>query len=255
LMAFEHCFGISLQAMFPSAVQFVLDNGLMHYTDISGSLPGHSRLQLTHLGKKHFGGCVALFYSPAVQHYLMSQEGGEIFSEDPLQAIMPLVSTVELPPQLDASISQKPALHQHVQAQTVPITFVGGGETVQIDAQVGLSLYDVARNHRIPLEAACRGECACSTCHVKLPLDPQCTQSVSEEEQDMIELATGNDKTSRLACQLVVDDSLRGAVIAVPDDVLMGKGLHSSVKAGAVASSVPANLVDQTTATVSSETY
>merc|ERR1712000_551593 len=87
LLAFEHCFNISLEAVFPDAVRFVLDNGLMQHTDASGNLPGRSRLQLTPSGKGRFGGCVALFYSPAVQNYLMSLGGGEQFAADPVDAL------------------------------------------------------------------------------------------------------------------------------------------------------------------------
>merc|ERR1719281_2361374 len=37
LQAFEHCFKTSVQEKFPDAVRFVLDHGLMTYTDNSGS--------------------------------------------------------------------------------------------------------------------------------------------------------------------------------------------------------------------------
>jgi oxygen-independent coproporphyrinogen-3 oxidase len=207
LLAFEHCFNISLEAVFPDAVQFLLDNGLMEYTDASGNLPGRSRFQLTPSGKGHFGGCVALFYSPAVQNYLMSLGGGEHFAGDPVDALRQEDHS-------DLSIS----MGSDVEMQTVPITFVGGGDVLQVDATVGRSLYDVAREHGAALEAACRGECACSTCHVKLP--SQGVQPPTEEEQDMIELAFGSDATSRLACQLQVEESMRGVCVVIPDDVL-----------------------------------
>merc|ERR1712124_237620 len=48
-----------------------------------------SRLQMTAAGKKHFGGCVAQFYSPAVQQYLMQLPGGEAHKYDPVAALVP----------------------------------------------------------------------------------------------------------------------------------------------------------------------
>jgi len=105
-----------------------------------------------------------------------------------------------------------------VETRTVPITFVGGGDVLQVDATVGGSLYDVAREHGVALEAACRGECACSTCHVKLPR--RGVRPPTEEERNMIELASGSDATSRLACQLQVEESMRGVCVVIPDDVL-----------------------------------
>ena len=60
---------------------------------------------------------------------------------------------------------------------------------------------------------------ACSTCHLivsedwfkKLP-------DASEEEEDMLDLAYGLTKTSRLGCQITVTEDLDGLVIRVPDE-------------------------------------
>jgi len=49
--------------------------------------PLTQRLQLTQLGKKHFGGVVAQFYSPSVQRFVVNKAGGEIFDVDPLEKI------------------------------------------------------------------------------------------------------------------------------------------------------------------------
>ena len=63
----------------------------------------------------------------------------------------------------------------------------------------------------MPLEGTCEGQMACSTCHVivaqedfdRLPL-------ASEMEEDMLDLAAGVRRTSRLACQIVLTDDLDG---------------------------------------------
>lgn len=109
-----------------------------------------------------------------------------------------------------------------------------------VQAALGSSLYDVTREHGIALEAACRGECACSTCHVQLPdLESHNVPGASEQEQDMLELATGADASSRLACQVTVDESLRGARIVVPESLLIrAKGLFSR-RSSKVASMMP----------------
>ena len=59
---------------------------------------------------------------------------------------------------------------------------------------------------------------ACSTCHIvsedwfeKLP-------DASEEEEDMLDLAYGLTRTSRLGCQITVTEDLDGLVIKVPDE-------------------------------------
>ena len=98
------------------------------------------------------------------------------------------------------------------------ITFVEpDGKEVSVDAQNGLSLLEVAHNNGISLEGACEGSLACSTCHVivekeffeKLP-DP------SEEEEDMLDLAWGLTHTSRLGCQIIINDGLDGMKVKVP---------------------------------------
>ena len=98
------------------------------------------------------------------------------------------------------------------------ITFIdGSGEEKTVDAQNGLSLLEVAHNNEIDLEGACEGSLACSTCHVivekkffeELP-EP------SEEEEDMLDLAWGLTHTSRLGCQIIIDDTLDGMVVKIP---------------------------------------
>ena len=91
------------------------------------------------------------------------------------------------------------------------------GKEVTVDAQNGLSLLEVAHNNGISLEGACEGSLACSTCHVivekeffeKLP-EP------SEEEEDMLDLAWGLTHTSRLGCQIIINDGLEGMKVKVP---------------------------------------
>ena len=67
LKAFETKFGISLKQAYPDAVNFVLENNLMVWTD-------HS-LRLTDKGHDHFNGVIALFYAPSVQKVLIERSG------------------------------------------------------------------------------------------------------------------------------------------------------------------------------------
>ena len=98
------------------------------------------------------------------------------------------------------------------------ITFIEADGTEKvIDAENGLSLLEVAHNNGVALEGACEGSLACSTCHVivekeffeKLP-EP------SEEEEDMLDLAWGLTHTSRLGCQIIINDGLDGMKVKVP---------------------------------------
>ena len=63
LDAFRERFGRRLEECFPLEVAFLLDHGLMEYT--------RDRFRLTAGGARVINGVIALFYSPAVQEYLL----------------------------------------------------------------------------------------------------------------------------------------------------------------------------------------
>lgn len=98
------------------------------------------------------------------------------------------------------------------------MTFVErDGTSREVDAPLGLSVLEVAHKHGIDLEGACEGSLACSTCHVVI--DPDWIEKLnppSEDEEDMLDLAFGLEETSRLGCQIVIDESLDGLVVRLP---------------------------------------
>lgn len=100
------------------------------------------------------------------------------------------------------------------------ITFVDHeGKEKTVDANTGLSLMEVAVDNEIDIEAACEGSLACATCH--LVLDPDWYAKLgapSDDEEDMLDLAFGLTKTSRLSCQIRVTDDLEGLRVSLPDD-------------------------------------
>ncbi len=91
------------------------------------------------------------------------------------------------------------------------------GTRREVDAPLGLSILEIARRHNIDLEGACEGSLACSTCHVVV--DPQwyeLLQDASEDEEDMLDLAFGLTKTSRLGCQIRMTEELDGLTVRLP---------------------------------------
>ena len=93
------------------------------------------------------------------------------------------------------------------------------GESVEVEAKPGDILLTVAQGAGMPLEGTCEGQMACSTCHVwverewfgKLP-------AASEDEEDMLDLAYGVRPTSRLSCQIVLEEALDGLTVTVPPE-------------------------------------
>ena len=82
------------------------------------------------------------------------------------------------------------------------VTFLPMNLTV--DAKEGESLLDVALNHDIPLQHACGGFCACTTCHVIVKSGEQSLSFMDDEELDRIELVGEREDQSRLGCQAKV---------------------------------------------------
>jgi 2Fe-2S ferredoxin len=98
------------------------------------------------------------------------------------------------------------------------MTFIErNGVPREVEAPVGLSILEIAHKHGVDIEGACEGSLACSTCHVivdagwfgKLA-------SPTEDEEDMLDLAFGLEKTSRLGCQIVMSEALDGLVVKLP---------------------------------------
>lgn len=86
--------------------------------------------------------------------------------------------------------------------------FADGKSTV-VTAYHGQNLLDVAIDNHLPVEGACAGSCACSTCHVYLKDDEAMSMfpDLTDDENDMLDLAFYCQPTSRLGCQLTLDQS------------------------------------------------
>ena len=87
----------------------------------------------------------------------------------------------------------------------------------EIDASAGQSLLEIAHDNDIDIEGACEGSMACSTCHVIVePVWYPRLAAAGEDEQDMLDLAFGLTRTSRLGCQIVMTDELDGLEVRLP---------------------------------------
>jgi ferredoxin, 2Fe-2S len=72
------------------------------------------------------------------------------------------------------------------------------------------SFLDVAMNFGIPLEHACGGSCACTTCHVIIRKGMQNLSEMEDNEADRLDTAWDLTTESRLGCQAVI----KGDVVA-----------------------------------------
>lgn len=87
----------------------------------------------------------------------------------------------------------------------------------EIDAEPGTRLLDAAWDARQPLEGACEGQMACSTCHVIVDKeDFERLPPATEEEEDLLDLAAHATRTSRLACQIILTADMQGISVRIP---------------------------------------
>ncbi len=94
------------------------------------------------------------------------------------------------------------------------------GTAREVEAPLGLSVLEIAHRNGVDIEGACEGALACSTCHIIV--DPDWYDRLTaptEDEEDMLDLAFGLTRTSRLGCQIVIRDELDGLTVRLPKTV------------------------------------
>lgn len=91
------------------------------------------------------------------------------------------------------------------------VTFLPMNQTVEAD--MGESLLDVAIRHDIPLQHACGGFCACTTCHVIVKSGDDVLSEKEDDEEERLDRATGVTLHSRLGCQAKVSGDVTVQII------------------------------------------
>src|SRR5204862_4412753 len=94
------------------------------------------------------------------------------------------------------------------------VTFIIDGERQTVEFETGHlpyshhgkpeSFLDVAKNHGVPLEHACGGSCACTTCHVIIREGARHLTEMEDDEADRLDTAWGLTPDSRRGCQAVI---------------------------------------------------
>ncbi|XP_026361583.1 adrenodoxin, mitochondrial [Ursus americanus] len=96
------------------------------------------------------------------------------------------------------------------------------GETLTAKGRVGDSLLDVVIENNLDIDGfgACEGTLACSTCHLIFEEHIfEKLEAVTDEENDMLDLAYGLTDRSRLGCQIYLTKSMDNMTVRVPDVV------------------------------------
>lgn len=94
-----------------------------------------------------------------------------------------------------------------------------GAQLREVEGAPGERLLDLAQADGQPLEGTCEGQMACSTCHVIVDAaDFDRLPPASEPEEDMLDLAAGATRTSRLACQIWLTEGLESLTVRIPQE-------------------------------------
>lgn len=73
----------------------------------------------------------------------------------------------------------------------------------------------------VPVKVECVEAGTCSGCHVRIPREWQSHLAPpSEQERALLESVQGADETSRLLCQIVMNESLNGLEVELQPDSL-----------------------------------
>ena len=92
------------------------------------------------------------------------------------------------------------------------------GDTTEIEAETGISLMENIRNNDFDdLAAVCGGCCSCCTCHVYVDAASHSgLPEMTEDEQYLLEDSEAfKEGTSRLSCQVEVDDTMAGLKVTI----------------------------------------
>ena len=94
--------------------------------------------------------------------------------------------------------------------------FQGTSKTIEVEN--GLTVMEGAIQKEIPgIDADCGGSMACATCHLVVREKwYDILPKPSDDESDMLELASGLTLTSRLGCQIKVTEELDGLILSLP---------------------------------------
>ena len=96
----------------------------------------------------------------------------------------------------------------------------GTATTLEAPTDMGLTLMEFLKGNDYDILATCGGIALCATCHVEVLSGVENLAAVSDEEYAMLDTLPNITPTSRLSCQLRLNDHLKDITVKI-----MGDGL------------------------------
>ncbi|MFZ4762516.1 MAG: 2Fe-2S iron-sulfur cluster-binding protein [Alphaproteobacteria bacterium] len=90
------------------------------------------------------------------------------------------------------------------------------GNTQGLEALEGWRVMEIIRDHGLPIEGLCGGACSCATCHVYIDENwLQQLPPMEAEEQHMLQDSFHYRENSRLSCQIIWSEKLKGLTLTL----------------------------------------
>ena len=90
--------------------------------------------------------------------------------------------------------------------------------TLEAPTDMGLSLMEFLKGNDYDILATCGGMALCATCHVEVVSGFESLSEITDDEYAMLDTLPNITPTSRLSCQLRLNDSLDNVIVKIMGD-------------------------------------
>jgi ferredoxin, 2Fe-2S len=102
---------------------------------------------------------------------------------------------------------------------TIHVQNADGSKTaLTAPTDMGLSLMEFLKGNEYDILATCGGMALCATCHVEVINGYDQLHEISDDEYAMLDTLPNITPTSRLSCQLKLNDSLNNITVKIMGD-------------------------------------
>ncbi len=91
----------------------------------------------------------------------------------------------------------------------------GERRPIEVPTDMSLSLMEVLKASDYPVQATCGGMALCATCHVEVLDGDDKYKEATDPELEMLDTLPEVSDTSRLACQMRIEDEMDGLVVRI----------------------------------------
>jgi len=89
---------------------------------------------------------------------------------------------------------------------------------LEAPTDMGLSLMEFLKGNEYDIMATCGGMALCATCHVSVIKGFENLHAISDDEYAMLDTLPNITDTSRLSCQLKLNEQMNGLVVKIMGD-------------------------------------